>query len=251
MQVLKAFSALLCYPSPELRDAMGDITLLVTSDPALDDAAIIALGPLTKALATEDLFDLQAAYVDLFDRGRRLSLHLFEHVHGESRDRGQAMVDLAQVYERGGLLLAAGELPDYLPTFLEFASTRPDAEALSLLGEIVPILTSMHEGTAARAPDYAAVFAAILHIAGHQAAVVPLEEPVDDLAALDAAWEETTVQFGPGEDIAGCGPDRLRQRLRAAGRDARLAETGRDARLAETGRDARLAETGRDARVTV
>ncbi len=103
MQVLKAFSALLCYPSPELRDAMGDITLLLTSDPALDDTAIIALGPLTKALATEDLFDLQAAYVDLFDRGRRLSLHLFEHVHGESRDRGQAMVDLAQVYERGGL----------------------------------------------------------------------------------------------------------------------------------------------------
>ena len=223
MLALKAFSALLCYPDQRLGDAMGDISLHLASDPMLDAAAVKALAPLTQALATADLFDLQAAYVDLFDRGRRLSLHLFEHVHGESRDRGQAMVDLAQVYERGGLLLAKGELPDYLPTFLEFASTRPDAEALSLLGEIVPILTSMHEGTAARAPDYAAVFAALLHIAGHVAADVPLAEPVDDLAALDAAWEETTVQFGPGEDIAGCGPDRLRQRLRAAGRDARAA----------------------------
>jgi len=223
MQVLKALSALLCYPEQPLRDAIGEITLLLKVEPALDAASIAALGQLTRSLATEDLFDLQAAYVDLFDRGRRLSLHLFEHVHGESRDRGQAMVDLAQVYERGGLLLADGELPDYLPTFIEFASTRPDAEALSLLGEIAPILTSMHEGTAARAPSYAAVFAALLHIAGHTAADVPLAEPVDDLAALDAAWEETTVQFGPGEDIAGCGPDRLRQRLRAAGRDARAA----------------------------
>jgi nitrate reductase delta subunit len=223
MQVLKALSALLCYPEAPLREAVGEICLLLSADPALDEASITALGPLTKALATEDLFDLQAAYVDLFDRGRRLSLHLFEHVHGESRDRGQAMVDLAQVYERGGLLLADGELPDYLPTFLEFASTRPDGEALSLLGEIAPILTSMHAGTAARAPDYAAVFAALLHIAGHKAAAVPLAEPVEDFAALDAAWEETTVQFGPGEDIQGCGPDRLRQRLRAAGRDARVA----------------------------
>ncbi len=223
MRVLKALSALLCYPSQDLRDAMGEITLLLTTGPGLNAASIAALEPLTTALAIQDPFDLQAAYVDLFDRGRRLSLHLFEHVHGESRDRGQAMVDLAQVYERGGLLLQAGELPDYLPTFLEFASTRPDGEALGLLGEIVPILTAMHEGTAARAPTYAAVFAAILLIAGHTAAFVPLQAPVDDLASLDAAWEETTVQFGPGEDIAGCGPDRLRHRLRAAGRDARVA----------------------------
>ena len=223
MLVLKALSALLCYPEPPLCDAAGDIARLIAAAPVLDTASIAALDQLTASLATEDLFDLQSAYVDLFDRGRRLSLHLFEHVHGESRDRGQAMVDLAQVYERGGLLLADGELPDYLPTFLEYASTRPAAEALSLLGEIAPILTSMHDGTAARAPGYAAVFAALLHIAGHKAAAVPLAEPVDDLAALDAAWEETTVQFGPGEDIAGCGPDRLRQRLRAAGRDARAA----------------------------
>lgn len=213
MRALKALSALLCYPEPALCAATSEIAAMLPGE--------TALAPLLHALATEDLFDLQSAYVDLFDRGRRLSLHLFEHVHGESRDRGQAMVDLAQVYAQGGLLLEAGELPDYLPTFLEFASTRPRAEALSLLGDIAPILTAMHAGTAARAPDYAAVFAALLRLAGQTAAEVPLEPPVEDLAALDAAWEETTVLFGPGEDIAGCGPDRLRQRLRAAGRDAR------------------------------
>ena len=226
MHVLKAISALLCYPEEQLRDAVGDITLLLGSEGGLDDATIAALGPLTKALATEDLFDLQAAYVDLFDRGRRLSLHLFEHVHGESRDRGQAMVDLALVYEKGGLLLEPGELPDYLPLFLEFASTRPRNEALGLLRDIAPILTAMHEGTAKRAPDYAAVFAALLHLAGRKAADVALEAPVDDLAALDAAWEETVVKFGPGEDVSGCSPDRLRRTMRAAGRDARVGVEG-------------------------
>lgn len=230
-KTFKVLSALLSYPTVELQQAVGELRTVVETEALVPAAIRRQLDALMTDIAGGDIYDLQERYVLLFDRTRSLSLHLFEHVHGESRDRGQAMVDLAQVYERGGLLLEAGELPDYLPTFLEFASTRPDAEALSLLGEIVPILTSMHDGTAARAPNYAAVFAAILHIAGHKAAVVPMEAPVDDLAALDAAWEETAVQFGPGEDIAGCGPDRLRQRLRAAGRDARVSETGRDARV--------------------
>ncbi|MEJ2459788.1 MAG: hypothetical protein P8Y58_17260 [Novosphingobium sp.] len=53
-------------------------------------------GALIDDLVTRDLYDAQERYVLLFDRTRKLSLHLFEHVHGESRDRGQAMVDLAQ-----------------------------------------------------------------------------------------------------------------------------------------------------------
>ena len=132
MRILKALSALLCYPDEDLCAAVGEIDAVLAENPAV--AARVA--PLTRTLALDELFDLQSAYVDLFDRGRRVSLHLFEHVHGESRDRGQAMVDLAQVYERGGLLLAPGELPDYLPLFLEYAATRPEAEAMSLLGAV-------------------------------------------------------------------------------------------------------------------
>ena len=59
---------------------------------------------------------------------RRLSLHLFEHVHGESRDRGQAMVDLKAMYENAGLFVTR-ELPDYVPLLLEFLSTQPRPEA--------------------------------------------------------------------------------------------------------------------------
>lgn len=86
-------------------------------------------------LASQDLYELQARYVDLFDRSRALSLHLFEHVHGESRDRGQAMVDLKALYESHGLEITASELPDFLPLFLEYLSLRPLEEAKALLGK--------------------------------------------------------------------------------------------------------------------
>jgi nitrate reductase delta subunit len=215
MQALKALSALLCYPSEALQAAMPEIAAAV-SEEGLD------LGPLGGSLSGGDLFDLQAAYVDLFDRGRRLSLHLFEHVHGESRDRGQAMVDLANLYEQGGLLLAPGEMPDYLPTFLEYASTRPRGEAIGLLGNIAPILGQLHDAAARRGTPYAAVFAALLGLAGARAVATEAEPPPDDLAALDDEWEEKEVRFGPGEDLSNCSPDRLRTRLRAANRDPRV-----------------------------
>ena len=222
MRKFKILSALLCYPDDDLRAAIPEIAAALAED--MPPAQTAALHPLILALADGDLYDLQADYVDLFDRGRRLSLHLFEHVHGESRDRGQAMVDLAQVYEQGGLLLAPGELPDYLPLFLEFLSTRPPAEAAGLLADIVPILTSMHGAVQARGTRYAAIFATLLHIAGAATIVVaPAARAAEELEALDAEWEESVVKFGPGEDISGCSPDRMRTRLRAAGRDARQA----------------------------
>ena len=222
MRKFKILSALLCYPDEGLRAAIPEIAAAIAADlPPAQDAK---LHPLILALADDDLFDLQADYVDLFDRGRRMSLHLFEHVHGESRDRGQAMVDLAQVYEQAGLLLAPGELPDYLPLFLEFLSTRPKAEAAGYLADITPILTSMHAAAQARDPRYAAIFATLLQIAGAATvAVAPVAREAEELEALDAEWEESVVKFGPGEDLSGCSPDRMRTRLRAAGRDARPA----------------------------
>ena len=66
--------------------------------------------------------EAQAKYDSLFERGRSLSLWLFEHVHGESRDRGQAMVDLMAQYDMAGFEINAKELPDYLPMYLEFLS---------------------------------------------------------------------------------------------------------------------------------
>lgn len=221
----KALSALLVYPGAPLVDAVCEIDAALAAEGLLDARHHAALNPLLNDLRTLDLYALQERYVDLFDRTRKLSLHLFEHVHGESRDRGQAMVDLAGLYDAGGLMLAANELPDYLPLFLEYVATRPRAEARGLLADTDHILATLEERLTKRGTPYAAVFAAIRAAAGAAPMVldpsIPCVPEIDDLAALDAAWEESAVVFGPGEALDGCSVDRLRTQIRAGARDAR------------------------------
>lgn len=226
-KTFKALSALLSYPGGDLQAAAGEIGDVIRAENLVDAHILRALDLLLDEIVTCDLFDLQERYVDLFDKSRRLSLHLFEHVHGESRDRGQAMVDLAALYGQGGLILAANELPDYLPLFLEYLSTRPIEEARGLLGNVSHILSALDDRLTRRSSAYAAVFAALRDIAGDRMAAFTVETPAedtgDDLAALDAAWEETAVVFGPGDAIDGCSVDRLRMQVRAGRRDVRRA----------------------------
>ena len=154
----------------------------------------------------------------MFDRSRTLSLHLFEHVHGESRDRGQAMADLLALYEEHGLDMTAGELPDFLPLFLEFLSLLPQEEAKAMLAEPSGILRALTDRLAGRDAGYGAVMAALADLAEAPALAVsdiPEEDP-NDLEALDAVWAEAEVQFGPGESGDGCSTERLRTRIRAA-----------------------------------
>ncbi len=226
-RTFKALSALLVYPTPELAAAVPEIGAAIAAEGLVGAGEAAALGPLLEDLRALDMYELQARYVDLFDRSRKLSLHLFEHVHGESRDRGQAMVDLAALYRAGGLALAENELPDYLPLFLEYLATRPLGEARALLGEVDHILASLQEALERRGTPYAAVFAALRAVAGASPVTVGAQETAaaerDDLAALDAAWEESAVVFGPGEALGGCSVDRLRTQIRAGARDARTA----------------------------
>jgi nitrate reductase delta subunit len=134
-----------------------------------------------------------------------LSLHLFEHVYGESRDRGQAMVNLRERYRAAGLDIASNELPDYLPLLLEFLAQCPDTEARQLLGEAAHVLRVLQERLASRGSIYAPVFAALEELGQREPEAKQLAEmrnaEVDDpsdLAALDRVWQETEVQFGPG-----------------------------------------------------
>ena len=178
-------------------------------------------------LAAHDSYDAQERYILLFDRTRSLSLHLFEHVHGESRDRGQAMVDLIKVYEDGGYTPTTSQLPDFLPLLLEYASTLPPAKAIELVGQPGHIFAALQERLVKRQSPYAAVFSALVAIAKARLDAVALAalraepdpEP-DDLEALDAAWEEEEVLFGPGAATDACGRDGLAAKLRHARRPA-------------------------------
>lgn len=223
-RTFRALSALLAYPTDDLSSAIPEITAAISAEGLVSDEARERLQPLLADLGTLDSYDLQERYVELFDKTRRHSLHLFEHIHGESRDRGQAMVDLLEHYQRGGLLIAANELPDFIPLFLEFLSARPLDEARGLLKETAHILSLLEERLAKQDGGYAAVFAAVLSIISQTAVIadtVEINDEPDDLASIDAAWEETAVTFGPGNATDGCSVDRLRIQMRAANRDAR------------------------------
>jgi nitrate reductase delta subunit len=144
-----------------------------------------------RSLAARDPIEVEAEYVQLFDRGRSTSLHLFEHVHGDSRDRGPAMVDLLKTYATAGLHLDGRELPDHLCVVLEFASTQPPALAKEFLGEMAHILQAIFSALRQRESAYASVLAAVLELAGQKVEAVPVTPD----EALDASWEEPAV-FG-------------------------------------------------------
>lgn len=209
-RALKALSLVLSYPTRELQVAMPHVWAILASDSRLTSAARRALRPLMEELAGGDLDDLDERYVMLFDRSRTLSLNLFEHVHGESRDRGGAMVSLIETYRAAGFEPATSELPDHLPVLLEFLATQPAAEARETLADAAHIFAALRERLDRRESSYAAAFAALVQLAGAQAdgaAVAELlaqpEVDPDDLDALDAAWEESEVRFGP-DPGAGC-----------------------------------------------
>ncbi|HLZ01182.1 MAG TPA: nitrate reductase molybdenum cofactor assembly chaperone [Bradyrhizobium sp.] len=226
MKTFKVLSALLSYPSEELADAAPDFGAILAAETLIPAAQRRALDVLIEEIATHDVCGLQERYGLLFDRSKTLALYLFEHVHGESRDRGQAMVDLRAMYENAGLVIAANELPDYLPLFLEFLSTRPVAEAQALLADTAHILAALGERLDRRQSAYKAVFDALLAIpqkAPRRDVVDALLQSPDvdpmDLVALDAAWEEEEVRFGPGEQGQGaCSHDGLIAKLRHATR---------------------------------
>ena len=222
---LKIVSLLLSYPTEELHAGLPGLKAALAADGLTGEREKALLSRLIDDIAGLDLYDAQERYVYLFDRTRTLSLHLFEHVHGESRDRGQAMVDLMAMYEEAGFAITAKELPDYLPMFLEFLSTRPEEEARELLGQTAHIITALRERLRKRKSIYINAFRVLEAIArgkADPAAVAEiLKEPddsPDDLAALDRVWEEEVVTFGGGAGTDPCGTDRIRTQLRAAAR---------------------------------
>jgi nitrate reductase delta subunit len=191
----RALAALLSYPEPELVEALEEIR-----------QAAPQLSALIDELETEPLDVLQERYVALFDRSRALSLHLFEHVHGESRDRGQAMVDLARTYASRGFRVAGNELPDYLPAFLEFISLLPPREGRSFLNETSGILRALGDRLATRGSRYAEVFAALLAAGGEPGltkaiAPRPVEGEESSPAAIDKAWMDEPVTFGGPQPV--------------------------------------------------
>ena len=189
---LRVLAALLGYPDAQMRRHLPEMRDLLCDEHSLSPSRRIELVALMDALRRADPLEIEADYVELFDRGRATSLHLFEHVHGDSRDRGPAMIDLGQTYEKAGLILAEGELPDYLPAVLEFVSTQPPREAKAFLGEMAHIFNAIFGALQQRDSAYASVLGALLDLAGEK--TQPVKPAVDE--PLDESWAEPVVFDG-------------------------------------------------------
>jgi nitrate reductase delta subunit len=220
---LRALAALLGYPSAELQAHAGEVREAIRAEAALPRVDLQRLELMLKGFETEDLLDLQSAYSELFDRSRSLSLHLFEHVHGDSRERGQAMIDLGQQYMEQGFFLEASELPDFVPVFLEFASCLPPAEAREMLGQPAHVFAALAERLDKRQSAYAAIFHGLVSLAGvrpdaEARAEIDQHTPEDDPSRIDEEWEEAPVSF----NLAGAhemgGPTGVVAKIRASNR---------------------------------
>ncbi len=229
IQTFKVLSLLLTYPTEDIKAGARELSAAIEKEDLLSKLHMAFLGKLIAEMETRDLYDLQERYVLLFDRTRSLSLHLFEHVHGEGSDRGQAMLDLKALYEKHGLDITASELPDFLPLFLEFLSTRPLDEARELLNQPLHIIAGLRKRLQKRGSIYASVFRALEKIASEKPSASRLKDLLqvadddpEDFEQLDKAWEDEAVTFGPGEASRsdGCNPGRIATRLRAAKRPA-------------------------------
>ena len=209
---LVVVSRLLEYPDAALWQHQGELFDALASSEKLDKADAQALGIFLRDLTAQDPLDAQAAYSELFDRGRATSLLLFEHVHGESRDRGQAMVDLLNQYEQHGLELDSRELPDHLPLYLEYLAQLPESEAIGGLQDIAPILALLCARLQQRESAYAVLFEQLLKLANSAVDEAKVAEKIADEArddtpqALDAVWEEEQVKFFADQ---GCGESEI------------------------------------------
>lgn len=221
---LRVLSALLSYPSEELQANVPAIRSALLEEGLLRGPALSGVTALLDGLETGDILELQGDYSGRFDSSRSLSLHLFEHVHGDSRDRGQAMIDLGEQYLKHGFMMQVEELPDFIPLFLEFLSCLPPAQARDWLREPGHVFVALAQRLEDRQSPHAAVFHAITSLTGRErpaAAVsdlVTLEDPQTH-AELDKAWEDAPINFAaPPQDVGG--PTGLITRLRAAQRQA-------------------------------
>ncbi len=192
--LLRALSALLAYPDAELRAALPEIADAIRGARAINARHRDALIALAQEIAASDPLEAEGRYVDVFDRGRRTSLNLFEHVHGDGRERGPAMLQLRQRYLDAGMEPFANELPDHLPMLLEYLSCRGAAEARDTLGEVAHILRLIGNTLLHANSRYAAVMAALLAMAGEKGLDPHATPPPPE--DLDRAWEERPA-FAP------------------------------------------------------
>lgn len=202
MRTYKALGLLLTYPQAGWLSHSTELLGVLQTEGKLSDATLLKIESLLQTLSKEDLLDAQERYCDTFDRGKGHCLNLFEHVYGESRDRGQAMSELLDLYRASGLESSGSELPDYLPLYLEFLSRLDPVSARDSLCDTVEVIAVIEARLRQSGSIYAPVMVALVELSKKKINKQEIEEAAantpDDhsFEAIDAAWEEAAAFDG-------------------------------------------------------
>ncbi|HJL63617.1 MAG TPA: nitrate reductase molybdenum cofactor assembly chaperone [Candidatus Marinimicrobia bacterium] len=210
MKTFKLLGLLLTYPEGTVYSESNELLQTLRSEALLPEKIIKKVETFLTAQKVQDLMAVQEDYVETFDRGRAHCLHLFEHIHGESRDRGQAMVDLSETYAAKGLHIDSSELPDYLPLFMEYLSRCELQDATELLGEAIDVIAVIGAKLKKRKSPYADIFTSIEALSVVKAdtekiktALREAHKDPETLEELDKQWKEAEAFTGnPLSDVA-------------------------------------------------
>ncbi len=209
MKTFKILGLLLTYPEGSVLKAHDELLQVIQDEAILPKGAIKKIEHFIDVQNNKELLEIQEDYVDLFDRGRAHCLHLFEHIHGESRDRGQAMVDLIETYKSKGVYIDNNELPDYLPLFMEYLSHCSFHEASDLLGDAIDVIAVIGKKLEKRGSIYAEVFSAIEVLSSVKPdktkiaqAIAEAPKDPETLEELDEEWKE--AEAFSGDPVADC-----------------------------------------------
>lgn len=174
IKTYKILSLFISYPDKDLQDFLYEGIGELRKEGLLGEDIIENLDEFATHFTKEDIIDWQAHYVNLFDTSRKTSLYIFEHLKGDSKDRGSAMTDLMDFYKENGLVLSERELPDYLPVFLEFLSELDREKASELLSQPVNVIGRICSALKENGNIYRHVLEAVLSLS----AVSPDDEDI-------------------------------------------------------------------------
>jgi len=211
MKTLKVLAILLSYPDINVYKNVDDLSEVLKQEGILPKKILKNLLEFIDDYKNKDFLELQERFVTTFDRSRAHCLNLFEHIHGESRDRGPAMVDLVEMYANKGLFVDKKELPDYLPLFLEYLSLCDTEEAIESLGDTIDIIALIGGHLKKDKSPYRIIFTALEELSKVKANQFKVAEAIENapkepetLDELDELWQEQEAFSGDSAECNTC-----------------------------------------------
>lgn len=182
-RVLAIGSLLLQYPSEEIKALSTDIRHEIAF---LDGSDASDIERFLDWLDSEELLAAQSHYVSIFDRKRRACLYLSYYLNGDTRRRGMALVRFKELYSEFGVTASEEELPDFLPTVLQFTAAYNNEVGMQVLSEHYSGIEVLHQALVDAKSPYAF-------------AVLPLLRNIPKSQSTDTDTQRLITQGVPAE----------------------------------------------------